>query len=88
MESFSSGTPVVAFKIGGMPEIIDHKKNGFLCDKTTSKSLAHAVKWCFQNYNQTLKMRKQARSKILKKFTINHQTKSYKKLIGEIINEN
>ena len=27
LESFSSGTPVVAFKIGGMPEIIDHKKD-------------------------------------------------------------
>ena len=32
LESFSSGTPVVAFKIGGMPEIIDHK-NGFYVTK-------------------------------------------------------
>ena len=31
-ESMISGTPVVAFKRGSMPELIQHKKTGFLVD--------------------------------------------------------
>ncbi len=30
LESLSCGTPVVAFDIGGMPDMITHKKNGYL----------------------------------------------------------
>lgn len=32
MEAFSAGIPVIAFDIGGIPEIITHAKNGFLLD--------------------------------------------------------
>ena len=30
MESLSCGTPVVAFNVGGMKDLILHKKNGYL----------------------------------------------------------
>ena len=34
MEAFSAGIPVIAYNIGGIPEIIDHGKNGILLDVT------------------------------------------------------
>ena len=30
MESMASGLPAVAYNIGGMPDLIDHDKNGYL----------------------------------------------------------
>jgi glycosyltransferase involved in cell wall biosynthesis len=33
-ESLLCGTPVIAFRRGGMPEGIDHGRTGFLCDTT------------------------------------------------------
>jgi len=32
MESLACGTPVLAFKTGGIPEMIEHKKTGYLAD--------------------------------------------------------
>ena len=34
MEAFAVGIPAIAFNIGGIPEIIEHAKNGFLLDDT------------------------------------------------------
>ncbi len=31
-ESMAAGTPVLAMRRGAMPEVIDHGRNGFLCD--------------------------------------------------------
>jgi len=46
LEAESCGTPVVAFKIGGIPELIDHKKNGYCAAYKDSHDLAEGIKYC------------------------------------------
>lgn len=46
LEAESCGTPVVAFNIGGIPELIDHKKNGYLAAYKDSHDLAEGIKYC------------------------------------------
>ncbi len=43
MESLCSGTPVVAFNIGGMPEMINSEKNGILVETTSAAALSKAI---------------------------------------------
>lgn len=43
VESMSCGTPVVAFHIGGVPEMIQHQKTGFLATPGKSKELAMGI---------------------------------------------
>ena len=43
-ESLTSGTPVVAFNIGGMPDMIDHMKNGYLAEYKNSLDLSMGIK--------------------------------------------
>lgn len=45
LESMFCGTPVVGFKTGGIPEMIDHKRNGYLADFKSSADLAEGMHW-------------------------------------------
>lgn len=43
IEALACGTPVVAFHVGGMPEAITHRVNGYLAAEPTSRSLAETM---------------------------------------------
>ena len=45
IESMLCGTPVVGFKTGGIPEMIEHKVNGYLAAGKSSADLASGMKW-------------------------------------------
>lgn len=49
IESLACGTPVVAFNIGGMPDMIVHKNNGYLADFQNTDELANGIKYCLEN---------------------------------------
>jgi len=65
LESLGCGTPVVAFDIGGISDMIDHQSNGFLVDETDTNLLADSleemVKMPEEKYQR---MQKSARKKI------------------------
>lgn len=46
LEAMSCGLPVVAFPVGGMVDIIHHKKNGYLADFKDISSLVNGINWC------------------------------------------
>jgi len=48
-EALSCRTPVVGFNIGGIPDIIDHKKNGYLANYRDANDLAKGVIYCIEN---------------------------------------
>lgn len=49
MESLSCGTPVVGFNIGGIPDMIKHKENGYLACYKDSKDIANGIKFFYEN---------------------------------------
>lgn len=44
-EAMSCGTPVVAFGLGGLFDIVDHQVNGWLAEPLDSSSLAIGIEW-------------------------------------------
>ena len=55
MESMACGTPCVGFNIGGIPEMIDHKQNGYIANYKDSQDLADGLMWVLQETtNKTL----------------------------------
>jgi Glycosyl transferases group 1 len=42
-EAFASGRPVIATKVGDIPEIIEHRQNGLLIEAGDAKALAAAI---------------------------------------------
>ncbi len=43
LESMACGTPAVAYRLGGIPEIIDHGRNGFLAEPRNIEDLSHGI---------------------------------------------
>lgn len=52
IEALASRTPLVATRVGGLPEIIEHAKNGWLVPEKDSAALAHGI--CTILRDQTL----------------------------------
>jgi len=67
-ESLACETPVVAFKTGGIVDIIDHKVNGYLADYRNVEDLAVGIQWVIDN-NQNNYLGKQGRDKVIKCFS-------------------
>ena len=45
MEATACGVPSVAFRVGGIPEMIDHKRTGYLANFKDSADLAEGIRW-------------------------------------------
>jgi glycosyltransferase involved in cell wall biosynthesis len=54
MEALACATPVVAFRTGGVPEMIDHQQNGYLADYQSSEDLAKGILWVYEQYSKSL----------------------------------
>ena len=85
LEALACGTPVVAFNIGGLPDLIEHQKNGYLAQPFEVEDLARGLDWILNNENyQNLSFR--AREKCEQEFTLEIQAKKYLELYCKIIN--
>lgn len=45
MEAMACGVPCVGFRVGGIPEEIDHKQNGYVADYRSAEDLAWGIRW-------------------------------------------
>ena len=85
LESLSCGTPVVAFNIGGMPDLIDHKKNGYLATPFSSDDLAAGIAWVLEDDERLSGLAENSRKKVVQNFSIEFISQEYIKLYKKII---
>lgn len=48
-EALACGTPVVAFNIGGIPDLVQHKMNGYLATPQNAEDLAMGIHFCLEH---------------------------------------
>lgn len=63
VESFALGKPVIASRVGGIPEIVEDGVNGILVEPADVSSLAEAISKLGSNPELVLKMGRKARKK-------------------------
>jgi glycosyltransferase involved in cell wall biosynthesis len=68
MESLACATPVVAFKTGGIPDMVSHLVNGYLAEYESAEDLATGIEWLYQEENAA-DIQKEARLTILRNFS-------------------
>jgi glycosyltransferase involved in cell wall biosynthesis len=85
VEALACGTPVVAFRIGGMPDMIAHCRNGYLANPFDVKDLAQGIIWMVQDKQKWEELSICARKKAEQEFDIRIQAKKYKMLYDDIL---
>ncbi|MCK4751601.1 MAG: glycosyltransferase, partial [Bacteroidales bacterium] len=84
IESMLCGTPVVGFKTGGIPEMIDHKKDGYLAGYKSARDLADGMKWILLS-DQYDSLSAAVRNAAIKRFSRERSAESYVKLYRELM---
>jgi glycosyltransferase involved in cell wall biosynthesis len=52
IESIFCGVPVTAFNTGGIPDIVEHKKTGYLAQCFDSEDLYNGILYCIDNHDE------------------------------------
>lgn len=81
MESITSGTPVVGFKIGGVPDMIKNEFNGFLAEIIDANSLSNSIKTALDFKFD----RQEIRNDAINRYSDSVQATKYIKLYKSII---
>lgn len=77
LESMSCGTPVVAYSVGGVPELIEHKKTGYLADYLDLNDLIRGIRFFLDDPNILKSAGEASREIVLRKFTLSRMVESY-----------
>jgi glycosyltransferase involved in cell wall biosynthesis len=85
MESMACGTPVVAFNIGGIPQLVDHNLNGYLAPPFDTSDLARGITTLISNSDTRTRWSQMARQKIATTFDSRIITNSYKSLYEDVL---
>lgn len=82
LEAMAAETPIVATKVGALPEIIESGKEGFLVEPKKSDALAEKLKWLLENTQEAKVMGIQAKAKLAKKFSLQKMIEETEKLLS------
>lgn len=83
-EAHACGTPVVAFDVGGHPDIIEHKETGYLAKPFDTEDLAKGILWVIQSA-ETENLGVNARNKVVETFSYPVVTKQYIELYEDVM---
>jgi glycosyltransferase involved in cell wall biosynthesis len=84
-EALACGTPVVAFDVTGLKDIVDGQQNGYLAKPYETEDLARGIAWVLEDPDRHQKLCRSARLKVEEKFTLQVQARAYKNLYEEIL---
>ncbi len=70
LEAMRAGLPVIATRVNGIPEAVDHGTTGWLCSHEDAEALALGVKTLLQSPTLRQQMGQASREKFLQEFTL------------------
>jgi len=87
LESLACGTPVIAFDVGPMPELVVNGKTGRIAPEISSQSLSTTIEEYYKQENLHNFMQENCRKEALEKYDLTRQTEAYIDLYKAILEE-
>ncbi len=61
VEAMACGTPTVAFRAAGLPDLVEHERTGYLAEPFESEGLARGIAWIFGDEARRRRVGEEAR---------------------------
>jgi len=87
IEAMSSGKPVVATKVGGIPEIVEDGECGFLVPPGDPQALAEKVIYLLRNRDLATEMGKEGRKRVETLFSLDNMIVKLEGLYQDLLNQ-
>ncbi len=84
VESMACGTPVVGFRIGGVPEMVSHGTSGYLASLGDAQGLSKGIDYILKNADN-IDFRKKSRENVLEKFEPKQIAQEYIELYKSLL---
>jgi glycosyltransferase involved in cell wall biosynthesis len=85
IEAMSCGTPVIAFDIGGIPDMIQNGVNGYIVKKGAGSEYGRVILDLINDPERNAQMSKNCRTIALKKYSLMVQAQRYMELYHELV---
>lgn len=85
LEAMAMKVPIIATKVGGLPELINDGKTGILFPPRDVDALCKAIEYLVKNPGVRMEMGKKGREKVLRQFTIKENVRKTEEVFLEVI---
>lgn len=85
LEAFAGGVPVVATRVGGVPEVVDHGVNGYCIEPGCPKELARGILDALSDDTRRRTMGQNGKQRVVKEFTFEVMAKQYQRLFEDLV---
>jgi glycosyltransferase involved in cell wall biosynthesis len=87
LQAMAAGVPVVATKVGGVPEVVINEKTGLLIEPGDHKALAKCIIKILNNRDFSLKIAESAKDHIMKEHSVTHMIDKIETLYKNLLNQ-
>jgi glycosyltransferase involved in cell wall biosynthesis len=87
LEAQSCGLPVIGFDIGGIPDVLIHKRTGWISAAFDTVDFCEGIKWILQDEERAEKLGLEGRKNVIENFSSERVGKQYYELYKQIISE-
>jgi glycosyltransferase involved in cell wall biosynthesis len=88
LESMASGTPVVAFEVGGLTDLVRPDQSGWLCRESSAAALADVLDQALDAIQSGVNLRESCRKITVSEYGTEEQARRYLRLFQEMIGYN
>jgi glycosyltransferase involved in cell wall biosynthesis len=82
LEAMAAEIPIIATRVGALPEIIENNKYGILIEPKNNLALAEKILWLLNNPKQAEQMALDAREKLYQEFAVEKMIEQTEKLLN------